>query len=79
MTSDGERGANEPAWRIEITPEPTPDEQDAIVAALVVLGLSPVVVPAAKSAVPSRWSMAGRRAAHDGLSPTTRHGFPERL
>ncbi|MEJ7761748.1 MAG: hypothetical protein WKF80_03050 [Thermomicrobiales bacterium] len=71
--------AGEPAWWFEIAPEPTPDERDAVIAALVVLGLSPVDEPVWESPEPSRWAMAGRRAAHDGLSPATRHGLPKRL
>ena len=78
MTLDEEMAADEPAWRFEIAPEPTPDERDAVIAALVVMGLKSGPELAQESRGPSRWAMAGRRAAHAGISQATRHGSPDR-
>jgi hypothetical protein len=50
---------------LSITPEPTADERDAVVAALTILFLepsAPVAGPATRE-MPSRWARAGREAA----------------
>jgi hypothetical protein len=56
---------------IEVTPEPTRDELDALIAALAVWSqeMEPDPEP-----VPSRWAMAGRLEAHSGLNPHVRCG-----
>ncbi len=48
---------------IEIKPEPSPDERDAIVAAILALAGSRPVVPASRQDMPSRWALAGRLEA----------------
>lgn len=48
---------------ITVVPEPTADERDAVVAALTVLRFIQSV-PEKPQSRPSRWSMAGRVAAH---------------
>lgn len=54
-----------PDLRIEITPQPTVDERDALVAALTtVLAMStPVASLDGDQTPPSRWANAGRDAA----------------
>ena len=58
-----------PTFRIEISPEPTADERDALVAVLSVVVSTPVVVPDDQSdrlppsTEQSRWARAGREAA----------------
>jgi hypothetical protein len=61
--------ADEPWLRLQITPEPTPEEREALVAALsVYLANQPRNAPDEEAAVPSsRWLVAGRRAAVRGL------------
>ncbi|GIW03810.1 MAG: hypothetical protein KatS3mg059_0430 [Thermomicrobiales bacterium] len=48
---------------IEIKPEPSPDERDAIVAAILALAGARPVVPASRQDMPSRWALAGRLEA----------------
>ncbi|MGI8644494.1 MAG: hypothetical protein ACR2LS_10310 [Thermomicrobiales bacterium] len=50
---------------ITVQPEPMADERDAIVAALAVLRVTQSA-PEKRKSSPSRWSMAGRLAAHRG-------------
>lgn len=54
---------NPPArFRLSITPEPTPDERDAIVAALTALSFQRGAATTGEAQV-SRWAMAGRLQA----------------
>lgn len=48
---------------IEIQPEPSADERDAIVAALLALAGAQPRVPAPRQDMPSRWALAGRLEA----------------
>ena len=59
--------------RITITPEPTEDERDAVVAALTVLLLADEPAPEVRSPPPSRWTRTGRIEALRGI-----HGHPDR-
>lgn len=52
---------------LQIVPEPTDDERDALVAALAILIADPVAAVTAIQArpSPSRWALAGRDAAFE--------------
>jgi hypothetical protein len=54
-----------PDFVLQITPEPTDDERDALVAALLILIAEPVAAfPAGQPrTTPSRWARAGRESA----------------
>lgn len=56
---------------IEVRPEPTVDELDALIAALALWGPKAPLEPRAPT---SRWAMAGRLDAHAGLNRRGRHG-----
>lgn len=58
---------------IGVTPEPTRDELDALIAALVVWSEETKQEPNPGSE-PSRWAMAGRLEAHSGLNPRGHRG-----
>jgi hypothetical protein len=67
---------DEPVIRIEVTPEPSPDEADALVAAIAVYlsaGVEQTVEPAAP--VVSRWVIEGRRTAMSGLQSGSNQGW----
>lgn len=56
---------------IEVRPEPTGDELDALIAALALRSAETPLEPRSPT---SRWAMAGRLDAHAGLNRRGRHG-----
>jgi hypothetical protein len=64
-----------PLLRLTITPAPTPEERDAIVAAIAVLAAGAPASPERDDAGRSRWVEAGRRAASAGRVKGSRLGW----
>lgn len=64
-----------PALKIEISPEPTADERDAVVAALTVLLLTEDPAPRVHPAPTSRWARAGRVEAMRGIEHRPERGW----
>ncbi|HEY7031112.1 MAG TPA: hypothetical protein VH482_07295 [Thermomicrobiales bacterium] len=64
-SADRSRSASTADLILQITPEPTDDERDALLAALTILLTEPVAAISAVRAqvTPSRWARAGREAA----------------
>jgi hypothetical protein len=58
---------DEPELKITISPEPTVDERDAVIAALSVVLLAQEPAPEVRPATISRWARAGRVAAMGGI------------
>ena len=66
----------EPWLRFQITPEPDPDERDALIAALAVyLAARPAQGAAQDVAATSRWAAVGRREAVHALANRPRMGW----
>lgn len=66
--SPNSRDEGRAAWRLEVRPSPTDEELAALVVALLTLdsGSTGDGVPN-RDTLPSRWAMAGRRAARSGI------------
>jgi len=78
---DGTDLMDEPVVRLTIAPEPSADERDAVVAALMaVLTVSGASVAAAEEPIRvSRWARAGRLAAVRGIGGGARQGWGRRI
>jgi hypothetical protein len=66
---------DEPVIRIEVTPEPSPDEADALVAAISVYLEASVEEEVEPVPRVSHWVMAGRRTAMSGLQGGSEQGW----
>ncbi|MCC6705385.1 MAG: hypothetical protein IT334_10945 [Thermomicrobiales bacterium] len=64
----------DPAFRLDITPEPTDEEAAAVAAALLILSAARQVPPEAEAghSIP-RWKLAGRIGAHNGSPASNRN------
>lgn len=65
----------QPALRIDITPAPTADERDAIVAALAVLTMARTAAGEVAVAAPSTWALTARREATRSQSSASASGW----
>ncbi len=67
MTVEASLDGREPDFVVQISPEPTDDERDALVAALTILFTEPVAALASvrPATTISRWAWAGRQAGFD--------------
>jgi hypothetical protein len=61
--SAGDAAMAPSSLNIEIQPEPSADERDAILAAILALAGAQPLVPASRPEMPSRWALAGRLEA----------------
>jgi hypothetical protein len=66
---------DEPTLKITISPEPTVDERDAVVAALAVLLLADEPAPEVQTAPMSRWARAGRVEAMGSIERRPDRGW----
>jgi hypothetical protein len=67
MTAETSPDSPNPDFSVQISPEPTDDERDALIAALTILLTEPAAVLATVQPTPpiSQWARAGRQAAFD--------------
>jgi len=63
-----------PAFRLDITPEPTDEEAAAVAAALLILSAAQQATPDSEpgQSIP-RWKLAGRIAAHNASPASNRN------
>ena len=69
-----------PLLRLTITPEPTGDEGEALIAAIVVYlsANAPVDMTIEEPPAPSRWAAAGKRSAVRGVNVNSQLGWGRR-
>jgi hypothetical protein len=67
VTGEASPDGREADFVLQVTPEPTDDERDALIAALTILLTEPIAAIAAvqPETTISRWARAGRQAAFD--------------